>query len=147
MAGKMRPDARSPRSLLTAGLSDGHLGSAGYHGVFVDSYNAAGGTYVRNLFQDFSQTPGFNPSGAVVSYISFSVSGVGIATFDDLKIGSGIPVTLPTITSQPQSATVAVGSTVTFAVSASGTAPLSFQWKKNGVPLSGETGANLTLDN
>src|SRR2546425_2691580 len=120
---------------------DGHVVRAGYHEVFVDSYNAAGGIYVRNLFQDFSQAPGFNPSGAVVSYISFSVSGVGTATFDDLKIGSTIPVTLPTITSQPQSATVPVGSNVTFTVSAIGTAPLSFQWQKDGFPLPGETGA------
>src|SRR5437667_1090880 len=126
---------------------DGHVGSAGYHEVFVDSYNAAGGTYVRNLFQDFCQAPGFNPSGAMVSYISFSVSGVGTATFDDLKIGSAIPVTLPTITSQPQSAAVPVGSNVTFTVSANGTAPLCIQWRKNGTALSGATAASFTLNN
>ena len=126
---------------------DGHVGSAGYHEVLLDSYNAAGATYVRNLFQDFSQAPGFNPNGAQVSYIGFSISGVGTATFDDLKIGSAIPVTLPTITSQPQSATVPVGSNVTFTVSANGTAPLSFQWQKDGFPLPGETGASFTLNN
>ena len=83
----------------------------------------------------------------MVSYISFSVSGVGTDTFDDLKIGSAIPVTLPSITSQPQSATVPVGSNVTFAVSANGTAPLSFQWRKNSVLLSGATAASFTLNN
>ena len=82
-----------------------------------------------------------------MSYISFSVSGVGTDTFDDLKIGSAIPVTLPSITSQPQSATVPVGSNVTFTVSANGTAPLSFQWQKDGFPLPGETGASFTLNN
>lgn len=132
---------------LQVQFPDGHAGSAGYHEVFLDSYNAAGGTYVRNLFQDFSRAPGFKPSGAVVSYISFSVSGVGTATFDDLKIGSAIPVTLPVITSQPQTATVPVGSNVTFTVSASGTAPLSFQWRKNRAPLFGATAASLTLNN
>ena len=83
----------------------------------------------------------------MVSYISFSVSGVGTATFDDLKIGSAIPVTLPTITSQPQSAAVPVGSNVTFTVSANGTAPLCIQWRKNGTALSGATAASFTLNN
>ncbi len=106
-----------------------------------------GGTYVRNLYQDFGKAPGFNPSGAQVSHIGFSISGVGTATFDDLKIGLAIPVTLPIITSQPQNATVTVGSNVTFAVSANGTAPLSFQWRKNGAPLSGGTAATLLPNN
>jgi hypothetical protein len=51
------------------------------------------------------------------------------------------------ILSQPTSQMVAPGSTVTFAVTASGTGPLRYQWKKNGVNLPSETNASLTLPN
>src|SRR2546421_67631 len=38
----------------------------------------------------------------------------------------------PTITTQPASQTVNTGQTATFTVTATGTAPLSYQWQKNG---------------
>ena len=49
-----------------------------------------------------------------------------------------------TITTQPISQTVAVGQTATFSVTASGTAPLSYQWRKNGTAISGATSATYT---
>jgi sugar lactone lactonase YvrE len=53
--------------------------------------------------------------------------------------------TLPTITAQPISRSVAVGTNVSFAVTAVGTAPLSYVWRKDGVLLAGATGATLTI--
>jgi len=50
----------------------------------------------------------------------------------------------PTITTQPQSQTVTVGATATFSVVASGTAPLSYQWSKNGTAISGATSSSYT---
>src|SRR5260221_1473237 len=50
----------------------------------------------------------------------------------------------PTITTQPASQTVTAGQTATFTVTASGTAPLSYQWQKNGVNISGATVASYT---
>lgn len=50
----------------------------------------------------------------------------------------------PSITTQPASQIVNVGQTVTFAVAASGTAPLSYQWSENGAPISGATSASYT---
>jgi hypothetical protein len=41
----------------------------------------------------------------------------------------------PSITTQPASQTVLEGSSATFLVSAAGTSPLSYQWKKDGVAL------------
>lgn len=52
--------------------------------------------------------------------------------------------TAPTITTQPQSQTVTVGATATFAVVAAGTAPLNYQWSKNGTAVSGATSASYT---
>src|SRR5260221_7833835 len=51
---------------------------------------------------------------------------------------------VPTITAQPASQTVTAGQTATFTVVASGTAPLSYQWQKNGVNISGATVASYT---
>lgn len=45
------------------------------------------------------------------------------------------------ITSQPQNTTVLLGRPVTLAVTASGTAPLTYQWQRNGTPIPGATGA------
>jgi len=50
----------------------------------------------------------------------------------------------PTITTQPQNQTVMVGATATFSVVATGTAPLTYQWSKNGSAISGATGSSYT---
>src|SRR5712691_1972783 len=50
----------------------------------------------------------------------------------------------PSITTQPASLAVVVGQTATFSVVASGTAPLSYQWSKNGTVINGGTSANYT---
>jgi Bacterial Ig domain/Immunoglobulin I-set domain len=50
----------------------------------------------------------------------------------------------PTITTQPASQTVNVGQTATFSVAASGTAPMSYQWQKGGVNISGATSSSYT---
>jgi len=53
----------------------------------------------------------------------------------------------PTIYSQPANQAVFVGQTASFAVSASGTAPLSYQWSFDGTNLPGATTASLLLTN
>jgi hypothetical protein len=50
----------------------------------------------------------------------------------------------PSITTQPANQTVNVGQAATFSVAAAGTAPLSYQWQKNGTAISGATSTNYT---
>ena len=50
----------------------------------------------------------------------------------------------PSITTQPAAQTVTAGQTASFSVTASGTAPLSYQWKKNGTDISGATSSSYT---
>jgi hypothetical protein len=50
----------------------------------------------------------------------------------------------PTITTQPTNQTVTVGQTATFSVTATGTAPLSYQWQKNSANIAGATAASYT---
>lgn len=47
----------------------------------------------------------------------------------------------PTITTAPSAATADVGQTATFSVVASGTAPLGYQWRRNGAAIAGATAA------
>ena len=53
----------------------------------------------------------------------------------------------PVIVSHPTNQTVIAGQTVTFNVSASGSAPLFYRWIFNGVPLAGATSSNLVFTN
>ena len=50
----------------------------------------------------------------------------------------------PSITTQPVNLTVTAGQTATFTVVAIGTAPLSYQWFKNGATISGATSSRYT---
>ncbi|MFN0158705.1 MAG: immunoglobulin domain-containing protein [Bacteroidota bacterium] len=50
----------------------------------------------------------------------------------------------PTIVTQPINRSVAAGQTATFSIVATGTAPLAYQWTKNGVNISGATSTTYT---
>ncbi len=52
--------------------------------------------------------------------------------------------TAPSISTQPVNASSLVGDTATFTVTATGTAPLTYQWQKNGTPIAGATSASYT---
>jgi hypothetical protein len=52
----------------------------------------------------------------------------------------------PTITRHPEGQTVEPGATVTFSVEATGTEPLTYRWRRNGVYLPGGLGPVLTLN-
>jgi hypothetical protein len=53
----------------------------------------------------------------------------------------------PSIVTQPESASVVPGTNVAFSVAATGTAPLEYQWRRNGVGLPGATNDSVTLTN
>lgn len=62
--------------------------------------------------------------------------------------GAALTVNLPpTITTQPQGVSVTAGQPATFTVAATGVAPITYQWKRNGSPISGATSASYTLAN
>jgi photosystem II stability/assembly factor-like uncharacterized protein len=58
--------------------------------------------------------------------------------------GPDVPVILaPAIVAPPTSTSAVVGFTVSFTVTASGTAPLAYQWQRNGIDLPGGTSSRL----
>jgi hypothetical protein len=52
--------------------------------------------------------------------------------------------TAPAISTQPANQTVIAGQTATFTASATGTSPMTYQWSKNGVAMSGATSSSYT---
>jgi len=56
----------------------------------------------------------------------------------------GTASSAPTITTQPANQTVTAGQTATFVVAASGTSPLTYQWRKNATAISGATSSSYT---
>jgi hypothetical protein len=68
----------------------------------------------------------------------------GSATSNNATLTVNAAAVAPSITAQPASQTVTAGQTATFSVSASGTAPLSYQWRKNGTNVSGATSSSYT---
>ncbi len=53
----------------------------------------------------------------------------------------------PTITAQPANATVLAGQSVAFSVMTTGTPAPTYQWRRNGAALAGQTNATLSLPN
>ncbi|HTJ78020.1 MAG TPA: YHYH protein [Rariglobus sp.] len=81
---------------------------------------------------------------ALATYDTNGNGGVsGIGTSGSVSYPAG--ATPPAITTQPVGATVATGTKVTFTVAAIGTATLTYQWTKDGDPISGATSASYVI--
>lgn len=83
------PDYEEHTTQLDVQFSNGSVGQVGYHEVFIDTWNAPGGTYQRNLYEDFQNVPGFR--GGSIASIVFEITSVGDVTMDNLSIGTSIP--------------------------------------------------------
>jgi len=87
--------------------------------------------------------PGTNTLDFVVNNASAGPGGLRIE-FTQVSART-LPGVVPAIVVHPQGSTVAEGDTVVMHVTATGTLPLTYQWKKDDVDLGGKTDATLTL--
>lgn len=78
----------------------------------------------------------FSPANQNVTLGTTDVTGVNFTAAGN--------VVAPSITTQPASQSVTAGQAATFAVVAGGTAPLTYQWQKNGANIAGATSASYT---
>jgi DNA-binding beta-propeller fold protein YncE len=88
-------------------------------------------------------TPATTPADSGSSF-TVIVSNAATTTATSNAAILTVSSTAPSITTQPQPQIVQVGSTATFSVVATGTAPLAYQWSKNGVVIAGATAASYT---
>lgn len=87
--------------------------------------------------------PAVTPDDAGAYHVVITNS-VGAITSSAARL-TVVPPSPPDITTAPANQTVVLGETATFAVIASGTAPLHYQWCFNGNTLMNQTNAVLTL--
>ena len=78
------------------------------------------------------------------TYQVIVLNGAGSAASSNATLTVLIPVK---ITQQPQSIQANLGATAIFVVQASSSSPVSYQWRKNNVPLSGKTNSFLNIPN
>jgi hypothetical protein len=86
-------------------------------------------------------TPATSASDDGAQFTVAVTNAAGSATSNAAVLTVNMP---PSITAQPASQTVTAGQTATFSANASGTAPLGYQWQKNGTPIGGATLASYT---
>lgn len=108
-------------------------------GIYTGYYSADKTTWIQvgSGTANFANTP-----LAGLAECSGSNSLLNYSTFTDVAVGG-----FPQITFQPQSQTVAAGTTVVLSASATDTLPLSYQWQKNQEIVTGATTSLLTLNN
>ena len=106
---------------------------------------------------NFTYTPIAGATGPSYSIASFAaqhvgtylvdvVSPLGMLTSNTAELGSlTTPPTVPATVPAPVS--LAVGGTLSLSVPVTGSGPFTYLWRKDGVPISGATGATYTLSN
>ena len=81
-------------------------------------------------------------SGGIFSVVAANLAGSATSSNAVLKV-----FTPPLLLSQPLKRTVIVGGWTSFSVSASGTAPLFYQWRQDDLEIAGATNRTYTLTN
>jgi hypothetical protein len=79
------------------------------------------------------------------SYTVVVTNSAGSVTSSAATLTVTAAATAPSIATQPSAATVTAGSTATFSVVASGTATLTYQWRKDGTAISGATSSTYSI--
>jgi hypothetical protein len=89
-------------------------------------------------------TPATTNSDNGAQFTAVVSNAAGSATSSTAVLTVSTAPVAPAITAQPASQTVTVGQTAIFSVAATGTAPLTYQWKKNSVAVSGANSSTYT---
>jgi hypothetical protein len=92
---------------------------------------------LHNNLAEWTQVP--NAGTANITASSNAVWAMSAATFRQSST-----VIAPSITTQPSNQTVTSGQTATFSVAAAGSAPLKYQWQKNGGSITSATSSSYT---
>lgn len=82
---------------------------------------------------------------AMYSVVVYNDYGYATSVSVPLTIGAALNPVI--ITQQPVSASTTAGQTVTFVVTATGSPTITYQWRKNGVPIAGANSSSLVLTN
>jgi uncharacterized repeat protein (TIGR02543 family) len=139
----------------TANFEGTNLISRGDRDIFVAKYSSSGSLLWLKQAGGVSEDAG--GAAAVIASGELLIAGSfnSMATFDSTSVSgpsnevfiARIAGDAPSITVQPQNQTVIAGTTVTLGVTASGTAPLHYQWRFNGTNIANATDPQLVIAN
>ena len=147
------PGTGTQASVSEGGGNGGYGGGGGGGGAGGGGGGGGGGGYLGGA--GGSQLGGGAGGGSIIAAsASTNLAEVaGIASPDGSPNGEIIIASvyagpfLPVITTNPVSASILVGGSVTFSAAVAGTSPFTYQWALNGTNLAGGTNALLTLTN
>ncbi|MEY2428626.1 MAG: large repetitive protein, partial [Verrucomicrobiota bacterium] len=120
-------------------------------GFTIASSTNSGGPYA-DIFTVAANTATYSSTGLVENttyyYVVRAVNTQGDSTNSAEAEATTLAINphIPVITGQPQSVAIRLGQSAVFSVAATGTPKLHYQWRLNGIPLSGATNSNLTID-
>jgi hypothetical protein len=147
------------------------IGIAGFYDVYVyyqiGANRTAGATYrvtysggvVSSLQNQYSATPNLGGWFQVGTNLPFATGRGGyvdlgndavdtaLVSADAAKFVLAAPFAAPAITGQPLDQAVTAGTSATFSATATGTAPLAYQWRFNGTNIGGATASSYTRNN
>jgi hypothetical protein len=139
-------DARSA-STYVAASSIPYAARVTYH--FILDVNVATHTYNAYVMLGSVQTTidtglAFRNELAPVSSLNYiaAMTTTGSSTFCNVTLSNSSMA--PSTTTQPVSQSVAAGQMATFSVATTGSTPLTYQWMKNGVSISGANSSNYS---
>jgi Immunoglobulin I-set domain len=91
------------------------------------------------------------PNLQLIGFYSPSLASQGGWNFDTMRVGTNwadvTPVPVPLTVTDPQNQAVCFGSGVSFSVTATGTPPVIYHWRTNGVAVANATNRTFTLSN
>ena len=150
LLGTLGAPAQSSQTITLAWNPSSDSAVAGYFRY----YGSASGTYTNRA--DVGDVTNASVSGLFQgNTYYFAVTAYddsGLESVPSSEVSYTVPpatnsVVAPTITGQPASQTVPAGATASFQLTATGSAPLSYQWRFNGASIANATGSALTLNN
>ncbi len=103
-----------------------------------------GGTPISGATAASYTTPPTTSSDNGAQFTVVVTDSSGSVTSNSATLTVTATAVAPSITSQPANQTVAAGQPATFSVTATGTSPLTYQWKKNGTAIGGANSASYT---
>src|SRR5439155_27347550 len=107
----------------------------------------ANGNQVWIARYDSGYGDGYARSIALDGAGNVCVTGASHGDFATIKYVQTAVAGFPTISTEPQNQNVVAGSNATFAVTAAGNPPLSYQWRFNGTNIMGATNGTLVVTN
>lgn len=144
-------DASITDEAPSTGIISGAVKDAAGNSISGAAVSASPGSYssTTDAYGNYTiaqVVPGtYTVTAAKTGYDIATKSGVAVSANQTAVANFTLTAGAPGITTQPQSQTKAVGEACTFSVSAGGTAPLNYQWRKGGTNISGAAASSYAI--